>query len=95
MIADRNLYFTSDRRSIVEEGSPDAAFLFVPKGDYYDEVRAKELGWPPAELEVTEKIDMEEFLRKAQEEAEAKALHEPPETKAQPGPRLVKKRKDG
>ena len=94
MIADRRLYLTSDRKRLVEEGDPSAAFLFVKQGDYYDEVEAKRLGWPPAEQETTELIDMEEVLRDAlQVEAEGKALHEPPETKAERGPRLVKRRK--
>jgi hypothetical protein len=81
MIADRSLYLTSDRKRLVEEGSPDAAFLFVPQGDYYDEDEAKRLGWP-------------------QVEPEAKAIHEPPATKAQiippetkRMPRLLKRRK--
>ena len=96
MIADRTLYLTADRKTLVEEGDPSAAFLFVKKGDYLDEDEAKRLGWPPAATDpTTELIDMEELLRKAQEEAEAKALHEPPETKAERGPRLVKRRKDG
>ena len=97
MIADRTLYLTADRKTLVEEGDPSAAFLFVKKGDYLDEDEAKRLGWPPPErVETTELIDMEKVLRDAlQEEPEAKALHEPPETKAQPGPRLVKRRKDG
>jgi len=95
VIADRRLYLTADRKTLVEEGDPSAAFLFVDKGDYYDEVRAKELGWPPAtDAITTDLIDMDEVLRKAQEEPEAKALHEPPETKAERGPRLVKRRKD-
>ena len=48
MIADRTLYLTADRKTLVEEGDPSAAFLFVKKGDYFDEVEAKRLGWPPA-----------------------------------------------
>ena len=98
MIADRSLYLTSDRKRLVEEGDPEAAFLFVPKGDYYDEAKTKELGWPPETQVTTELIDMDEVLRKAQEEPEAKALHEPPATKqiippeTKRTPRLVKKR---
>lgn len=98
MIADRRLYLTSDRKRLVEEGDPEAAFLFVAQGDYYDERTAKELGWPPETPVTTELIDMDEVLRKAQEEPEAKALHEPPATKqiippeTKRTPRLVKKR---
>ena len=44
MIADRRLYLTADRKTLVEEGDPSAAFLFVKKGDYYDEDEAKRLG---------------------------------------------------
>jgi len=96
VIADRRLYLTADRKTLVEEGDPSAAFLFVKKGDYYDEDEAKRLGWPPAAAApTTELIDMDEVLKKLEEEPEAKALHEPPETKAERGPRLVKRRKDG
>ena len=95
MIADRRLYLTADRKTLVEEGDPSAAFLFVKKGDYYDEAEAKRLGWPPDVQDTTELINMDDVLRKAQEEPEAKALHEPPETKAERGPRLVKRPKNG
>ena len=97
MIADRRLYLTADRKTLVEEGDPSAAFLWVKHGDYYDEDEAKRLGWPPEELVTTELIDMEEVLRRAEVEPEVepegKALHEPPETKAERGPRLVKRPK--
>jgi hypothetical protein len=77
----------------VEEGDPSAAFLFVAEGDYYDEDMAREMGWPPETQDaITERIDMGEVMRKAQVEPEGKALHEPPETKARKGPRLIKKR---
>jgi len=90
MIADRRLYLTADRKTLVEEGDPSAAFLWVKHGDYYDEDEAKRLGWPPPEREVTtELIDMEEVLRRSEVEPEAKAIHEPPETKA----RLLKRPK--
>jgi hypothetical protein len=100
MIADRRLYLTADRKTLVEEGDPSAAFLFVAAGDHLDEDEARRLGWPPPKADATtELIDMDEVLRKAQVEPEAKALHEPPETKqiippeVKRTPRLVKRRK--
>jgi hypothetical protein len=101
VIADRSLYLTSDRKRLVEEGSPDAAFLFVAPGDYYDERMAKEMGWPPeAQDAITEPIDMDQVMKKAQVEAEGKAIHEPPATKqiippeTKRAPRLLKRRKN-
>ena len=101
MIADRRLFLTSDRQRIVEEGSADAAFLYVAEGGVYDEAEARRLGWPPEVQDTTELIDMDDVLRKAQEEPEAKALHEPPATKqiippeVKRTPRLVKRGKNG
>ena len=98
MIADRRLFLTSDRQRIVEEGDPEAAFLYVAQGGEYDEADARRKGWPPDAQITTEIIDMDEVLRKAQVEAEGKALHEPPETKqiippeTRRTPRLIKKR---
>jgi hypothetical protein len=88
VIADRRLFLTLDRKRLVEEGDPRAAFLFVIKGGVYDEAEAKQLGWPSADTQPL------------QVEPEAKAMHEPPETKAQiippetrRMPRLLKRRK--
>ena len=88
MIADRRLFLTADRRRIVEESDNSAAFLYVAKGDYYDEDDAREKGWPRETLKVV---------------PESKAILEPPENKAiqippevkRDRPRLVRRRRHG
>lgn len=44
MIADRRLWLTADRDRVVEEGDPDAAFLFVTPGKTVPDAEAARLG---------------------------------------------------
>ena len=47
MIADRRLYLTADRERVVEEGDPDAAFLFVTPGKEVSDADAERYGLKP------------------------------------------------
>ena len=51
MIADRRLYLTADRERVVEEGDPDAAFLFVTPGKQISDADAERYGLKPARAE--------------------------------------------
>lgn len=42
--ADRKLWFTADKESVVEDGDPKAAFLACSEGDELDDETAKRLG---------------------------------------------------
>jgi hypothetical protein len=43
-LCDKRLYQTADRRRLVEEGDPDAAFLFCALGDEIPDEDAERLG---------------------------------------------------
>lgn len=42
--ADRKLWLTADREQVVEDGDPDAAFLFASPGDEVSDEDAKRYG---------------------------------------------------
>lgn len=42
--ADRRLYLTADRKHVVEDGDPKAAFLLLPKGGEMSDGEAKKFG---------------------------------------------------
>jgi hypothetical protein len=44
LIADRKLYLTRDKERIVEEGSPEAAYLFANSGTMIPDAEAARLG---------------------------------------------------
>jgi hypothetical protein len=44
MISDKRLYLTSDRSRVVDENSPDAAFLLVGAGCELNDVVARKYG---------------------------------------------------
>lgn len=44
MIADRRLWLTADRARVVEEGDPEAAFLFVTPGKEISDSDAEKYG---------------------------------------------------
>lgn len=74
MIADRRLYLTADKTRLVEEGSPEAAFLYCTPGQTLEEAEIAKLK-QVIEVKVT---------------LEAKAILEPPSNKAVEAPPKVK-----
>ena len=48
MRADRKLYLTADRDRVVEEGDPEAAFLFATPGKEISHADAEKYGLKPA-----------------------------------------------
>ena len=48
MKADRKLYLTADRTRVVEEGDPEAAFLFATPGKEISDADAEKYGLKPA-----------------------------------------------
>ena len=85
MIADRRLFLTADRKTIVEEGDVRAAFLYCLKGDYFDEVEARNKNWP-------QKVEPE--VKAVLEPPENKAVTFPPEVKRH-RPRLIRRHRHG
>ena len=81
MIADRRLYLTADKSRLVEEGSPEAAFLYCTPGHEVNEEELRRLGGPVVKVEPEVNVV-----------PEAKAIQEPPENKAVEIPPAVKRR---
>lgn len=48
MIADRRLWLTADRERVVEEGDPEAAFLFATPGKEVSDEDAERYGLKPS-----------------------------------------------
>jgi len=80
MIATETLYQTADG-FLCKEGDPRAAFLVCVQGSEIE----------PEVAEMIAKMKMAEPLPEPEVEPEAKAMHEPPETKAVRRPKLIKK----
>lgn len=76
MKATERLYLTVDRTRVVAEGDPDAAFLWKTPGKDISAAEAKQYG-------ITEPKKAKDEPRAEEELAEAKAVEEPPENKAQ------------
>lgn len=68
MIADRKLYLTADRERVVEEGDPEAAFLFVTPGKEISAADAEKYG-----LEQKAKAEAKQADEPANKEAPASA----------------------
>ena len=47
IIVDRRLWLTADKGSLVEDGDPEAAFLFAIEGREVDQGAADEVGYKP------------------------------------------------
>lgn len=47
MIADRRLYLTADKSRVVEEGDPEAAFLFTTPGKTISDADVERYGLAP------------------------------------------------
>lgn len=54
MIADRRLWLTADRERVVEEGDPEAAFLFATPGKEISDADAEKYGLKPAKAKAAE-----------------------------------------
>jgi len=80
MVATKTLFRTADG-FLCEEGDPRAAFLLCRAGTEVE---------PEIEAIIVQG-KMAEPLPEPQVESEAKAMHEPPETKAVRRPKLIKK----
>lgn len=67
IVADRRLYLTRDKTRIVEEGDPEAGFLFVAPGHVISDADAKEFGLDvesepePVDLKREEMRDVKAF----------------------------------
>ena len=75
--SDKRLYLNADRSKVVEEGDPDAAYLFAVEGDTVSAEDAKKY-----ELRAPKAAD-----EKDEPEPETKQVEEPPENKARSMPR--------
>lgn len=78
MKATERLYLTSDGSRVVREGDPDSATLFAAVGDDISDADVKRYG-----LNKGKNTPVAEEMPKDEQEAEAKAVEEPPENKAQ------------
>lgn len=85
-------YLTVDKRRVVPEGDPAAAFLYVTEGREVDQDEAKRLGLldldQPAKVEPKAKVAATDEADDDEADApEAKAMHAAPEDKSLPAPR--------
>ena len=72
--SDKRLYVNADRSKIVEEDSPEAAYLLVGAGGQVSDEDAKKYGL---------KASRSAENKKADDEPESKQVAEPPQNKAQ------------
>ena len=62
MIAKERLYLTADRKEVVKEGDPRAAFLLIAPGQYMSDSDAKRYGLlPEGEVKELKPVQTKEF----------------------------------
>lgn len=77
---DRRLWLTADRTRLVEDGDPEAAFLWAAPGDEVDQRELERLTAAPAERAEKARKWLAKVCKAKRKPAD-KALKDPPETK--------------
>jgi enoyl-CoA hydratase/carnithine racemase len=88
--ADRRLYHTADKSRVVEEGDPEAAFLYLAEGQSAPLAEAREYGLVSGDEPDNNEGAPDAAQPVEQVEPEAKAVVKAPANKAVGGPKEQK-----